>query len=151
MRSAGKSGTRRQPEVGCVCPLAWQRCHYAFALAGDRDFDVNIACLQRDKDLLDRARGVFEKNRESAKSERPCVTSSVLRLCAARASFAGKARESAKTRQSKPFVKANAGFAEKSWAKSHGKSKSASKGKGKGKGKNRPQYPAWNSWSSSSW
>jgi hypothetical protein len=103
----------------------------AFASAGDRGFDVNLASLQRDAALLERARTAFSKEAETPKGRGPLSPLAPflygLPFCAVAASGA---------RPQKPF----------SWNKPSGKfaAKGAGKSPAKGAGKSRGTWG--NSW-----
>ena len=56
--------------VAILLLLLLHLCAGAFAFTGDRGFDVNVASLQRDTALLDRARTAFSKEAESYKGLR---------------------------------------------------------------------------------
>jgi len=105
-----------------------------FASSGDRGFDVNVASLTKDKDLLDRARVAFDSAAGAAKSMPIFPTCVVIVLLTRSLSEAEKKplAEPATPRDGGAYGHAKKGagkqggkssFAKSAWSKGHGKRK----------------------------
>ena len=59
-----------QPEARCLASVYLHIGHAGrllFSYTGDPDFNVNVECLKRDKDLLDRARIAYDATQPKGK------------------------------------------------------------------------------------
>ena len=53
------------------CPALWPESVITVPLRGDKDFSVNTACVEKDKELLDRARSAYIAAATGAKGNQP--------------------------------------------------------------------------------